>query len=374
LTGIIGADRTGQVPTVYSFSLGVQREIGAGFTADVAYVGTLSRHLVTARDLNTIPYGTTFTKAAQDPANFPSGVVPNTEPNLPPEYAAAGYKFSGQYAYAPNYLAPFWGYDQLEYYKFDGTSNYNGLQASLQRRFGSRLTMGAVYTWSKSMTTSTADESYVDPFNPKLYNYQIAGWDRTHVAAVNYVYDLPGVAKHFGGSRWLAALTDGYQLSGVSNFMTGTPTWTSFWVPASQLTGGRQWSKVPPAYLGVDKNGKPILPPVGKPYKGTPERLRDGAMQTWDVSLFKNFSLGEKSQRTLQIRCETYNLFNISNFASHDLGANLNLPSYNVSNGVGSYSPESVSLDSGYGQPTSMWSQSGPGGPRVIQLGAKLSF
>ena len=369
LSGIIGADRTGKVPTVYSFSLGVQRQIGAGFSIDVAYVGTLSRHLVTARDINTIPYGTTFTKAAQNPANFAGGVVPNVEPNLPPEYTAAGYSFSGQYAYPTNYLAPYWGYDQIEYYKFDGTSNYNSLQTSVQRRFGKTLTAGAVYTWSKSMTTSSADESFVDPFNPRKYNYQVAGWDRTHVAAVNYVYEIPSVSRHLGGSRLVSYLTDGYQLSGVSSFMTGTPTWTSFWVDGSLLLGGRNWSKVPPAYLGIDSKGKPILPTLGQPYKGTPERLRDGAMQTWDMSLFKNFPLG-KADRTLQIRCEAYNVFNHSNFATHDLGASLTLPSYNGS----SYTAESVSLNSNWKQPTSMWSQAGPGGPRVIQLGAKINF
>ncbi|MDR3749056.1 MAG: TonB-dependent receptor, partial [Acidobacteriota bacterium] len=327
LGGIIGADRTGKVPTIYSFSLGVQREVGAGFSADIAYVGTMSRHLVTARDINTIAYGTTFTKAAQNPANFANGIVPNVEPNLPPEYSAAGYSFSGQYAYPDNYLAPYWGYDQLEYYKFDGTSNYNSLQASLQRRFGSKLTVGAVYTWSKSMTTSTNDESYVDPFNPKKYNYRVADWDRTNVAAVNYVYDLPAVSRYLGGSRVLSYLTDGYQISGVSNFMSGTPTSTAFWVQGSQLTGGRQWSKIAPAFLGIDTTGKPIVPKIGQPYKGTPERLRDGAMQTWDMSLFKNFPLG-KSDRTVQIRCEAFNVFNHSNFKTHDLGANLTLPSF----------------------------------------------
>jgi hypothetical protein len=43
---VTGAARDGKVPTVYSFSLGVQREIGRGISLDVAYVGTLSRHLV----------------------------------------------------------------------------------------------------------------------------------------------------------------------------------------------------------------------------------------------------------------------------------------------------------------------------------------
>jgi len=371
MSGIIGADREGKVPTVYSYSLGVQQEIASGFSYDISYVGTVSRHLVTARDANTIPYGTTFTKAAQNPASFANGVVPNVEPNLPPEYSAAGYSFSGAHAYAANYLAPYWGYDQLEYYKFDGTSNYNSLQASLQRRFGKGLTMGATYTWSKSLTTSSADESFVDPFSPKQYSYNVAAWDRRNVAAVSYVYDLPGITKHFGGPRWLGYATDGYQISGVSNFMTGTPNTTTFWQPADRLTGGRQWSKVAPAALAIDNHGKPILPAIGHPSKGTPDALRTGGMQTWDASLFKNFLLGEKTGRSVQIRWEAYNVFNHSNFNAKDLGANLTLPSYNSD---GTYTPESVTLDSAFKQPTSVYDQKGPGGPRVIQLGAKFVF
>jgi hypothetical protein len=371
LSSITGVERSGQVPTVYSYSLGVQREAGWGISYDIAYVGTQSRHLITNYDINTIPYGTAFSKAAQNPANFPGGVVPNVEPNLPPEYAAAGYSFSGQYAYATDFLAPFSGYDQLPFTKFNGTANYNGLQASLQRRFSKGLTFGAVYTWSKSMTTESNDNGFVDPFNPRLYNYQVGSWDRRNVAAVNYVYDIPGVVKHFGGPHWLGLLTDNYELSGVSNFMTGTPNWTQIYVPGNQFDGGRQYSKTPPVNLSVDTNGKPILPAIGHPDPGTPDRLRAGGMQTWDMSLFKNIPLLGNQERSVQLRCETYNIFNHPNFATKDFGANVTLPSYN---GNGTYTPESISLDTGFGQPTSVYSQLGPGGPRVIQLGARISF
>jgi hypothetical protein len=78
---IIGAARDGKVPTVYSFSFGIQHEIAKGTTIDLAYVGTLSRHLVTGRDINAVPFGYAFTAAAQDPNNFSGGVVPAVEPD-----------------------------------------------------------------------------------------------------------------------------------------------------------------------------------------------------------------------------------------------------------------------------------------------------
>jgi len=36
---------------------------------DVAYVGTLGRHLLERKNLNSIPAGTTLQPAAQDPSN-----------------------------------------------------------------------------------------------------------------------------------------------------------------------------------------------------------------------------------------------------------------------------------------------------------------
>ena len=370
LSSVEGADRAGQVPTVYSYSLGVQREVGWGISFDIAYVGTQSRHLITARDINTIPYGTTFTKAAQNPALFPGGVVPDVEPNLPPEYAEAGYSFSGAYSYATDYLAPFHGYDQIPYTKFDGTANYNSLQASMQRRFGRGLTFGATYTWSKSMTTQSSDGGFVDPFNPKL-NYAVASWDRRHVAAINYVWDVPGLVAHGHGPHWLAYFTDNYQISGLSNFMTGFPNWTQIYVPGNLFDGGRQYSKLPPVTLGVDPSGRPILPRIGQPYYGTPDRLRSGGMSANDLSIFKNFPLPGKGERTIQLRGESYNIINHPNIQSNNFGGNFVLPSYN---GDGTFTPESMTLASGFRQPTGAYLPTGPGGPRVLQLGARISF
>jgi Carboxypeptidase regulatory-like domain/TonB-dependent Receptor Plug Domain len=372
LSGIYGADVSGQVPATYSYSLGIQREIAGGVTLDVSYVGNVGRHLVTARDLNTIPYGTAFTRAAQNPANFAGGVVPDVEPNLPPEYAAAGYSFSGQYAYAQNYLSPYKGYGQMEYYKFDGTSNYNSLQVSAQRRFNRSLTFGGFYTWSKTLTTSTADESFVDPFNPRKYNYGVAGFDRKSVAAINYIYSLPNFTQKLNGPHWLSYATDGYQLSGLASMQSGEPVNTALWVPANQFNGGSQWSKVAPAYVNVDALGNLVVPTIGQPMPSASGSLRQGGMVTWDSSIFKNFNIGpESTGRYLQVRGEFFNILNHPNIASRDYGANLTLPSYN---GNGTFTPMSISKDSNWGQPTSSFNPAGPGGPRVIQLAAKLYF
>ncbi|HEX6881561.1 MAG TPA: hypothetical protein VF135_14420, partial [Terriglobales bacterium] len=373
LTNIFGAERSGKVPTVYSFSLGVQRELGAGITLDMAYVGTLGRHLVTSRDINAIPYGTAFTKAAQDPACW-GGTVPDADPNLPAQYAAAGFAFDGQcalgrgaYTNAP--LVPYKGYDQISYLRFDGTSNYNSLQVSVQRRFTQGLTFGGAYTWSKSLTTANADQDTQDPYYP-LLDYRSAGWDRRHVVAINYVYDIPGITKHFGGPKWLGYITDNFQLSGVTQFMTGTPidlqnNWS---FESGAIDGSNMWGAIP-YYYQVDNSGNPIAPSIGLPARGSRDFFRTGGMQNWDMSLFKNIKFSSNEQRYIQLRLEAFNVFNHPNF---------NNKYYNVS--VDSFpnqwnspsDPIVVSKGSNWGQYSDQYG--GVGGPRVVQLGAKIYF
>ncbi|MBZ5547888.1 MAG: TonB-dependent receptor [Acidobacteriia bacterium] len=374
LGGVVGAARNGKVPTVYSFSFGIQHEIAKDTTLDLAYVGTLSRHLITSRDINAIPYGAAFLRENQDPANFEGGVVPDVEPNLNPIYAAAGLSFSGINAYGRNSysnapLVPYKGYDQIAYLQFDGTSNYNSLQASLQRRFSKGLTFGAVYTWSKSLTTASADQDTQNPFNA-LLDYRAAGWDRTHVFAANYVYDIPGMTKHFAGPKWLSYITDNYQLSGVTQFMTGTPvdTGNGWSFESGALDGSNMWGAIQ-YYYALDQGKNPILPAVGPPVRGSRDSLRSGGLQNWDMSLFKNIPLGTSERYSIQLRLEAFNAFNHPNFDTKNYGVNVDhfpfqwQPSDSIA----------ISKPSNWGAHTDTYNP-GTGSPRVLQLGAKFYF
>lgn len=147
---------------------------------------------------------------------------PSVEANLPTAYSQAGFNYAGDLAFDPEFLVPYRGYgNTLEYYKFDGTSNYDSLQVSLQRRFSKGLTFGTAYTFSKALTTASADEDLQDTFSPRKYDYRLASYEVPHVLAINYVYDVPNLAKYFNGPKWLSYVTDNFQLSGVAQFMTG---------------------------------------------------------------------------------------------------------------------------------------------------------
>jgi hypothetical protein len=388
---ILGASKDGHVPTVYSYSIGIQRELFKGTTLDIAYVGNVARHLVTARNLNTIPYGYTFSAAAQDPANFTgycaspqpgnpcTNGVPAVEPGLPSQYAAAGYNFSGQYAYGKQaytdaLLVPYKGYGAIEYLQFDGTSNYNSLQVSLQRRYSKGLTFGVVYTFSHALTTANSDEDLQDPFNPRLVNYGSADWDRRHVFAANYIYDLPNLTKHFGGPKWLSYVTDNYQLSGVTQFMTGAPQtlvdWYSnvnAWFEQGAIQGSNfAWdSRIPSYVYTVDQSGNPVLPPIGSPANWKRDPFRTGGMQNWDLSLFKNIPL--KERYTLQLRLEAFNAFNHPNFYNKYYNISISAPAQWDMN-----APYTISKGAQWGTPADTYG--GVGGFRVVQLGAKFTF
>jgi hypothetical protein len=184
---------------------------------------------------------------------------------------------------------------------------------------------------------------------------------------------VPSLAQHFGAPRWLGYITDNYQLSGLADMQSGAPVVNSEYVPANQLTGGSQYSKTPPYFVGVDHLGNLLLPTIGQPDLGAPGSLRQGGLVTWDSSIFKNFNFGEASKgRYLQLRGEFFNILNHPNFTSRDYNANITLPSYNASNGT--FTPLSISKDSNWGQPTGSYSPLGPGGPRVIQIAAKVYF
>jgi hypothetical protein len=382
LGNILGASRDGKVPTVYSYSLGVQHEIGSGLTLDVAYVGTTSRHLVTSRDINAAPYGSAFQKDVQNPncvdgngnPVFPGGVVPDVQPGLQPQYAAAGYNFNGYCAYGFSnftsaYLVPYKGYGQIAYLEFNGTSNYNSLQVSLQRRFSKGLTFGAVYTWSKALTTASNDQDSQDPFD-ELLDYRAATWDRTNVFAANYVYDVPGLTKHFRGPKWLSYVTDNYQLSGVTQAMSGTPVDlnSAFSFPPGSLTGSDQYGAIP-FYYSVDRSGNLVLPAVGFPARGTRDTLRGGGLQNWDMSLFKNIPMGERY--SVQLRLEAFNAFNHPNFNDKNYGANVTGP-WNYASPTDALT---ISKNSNWGTYSDTYNNSGgPGSFRVVQLGAKFYF
>lgn len=301
-------DRVYKIPRAYNWNLSYQTEIGFETTLEVGYVGTTGNYLSRERDLNQLPTGTTFR----------------------PENAGANV----------NFLRPYKGFANIPMLEHSGRSEYNGLQVELNRRFKSGLSYGFAYTWSKSMDNNSGPrDGFIDAFNQGL-NWGKSGFDTRHVAVVNFIWEMPFFTR--SNQRAVRALLGGWQISGVSQFQTGTPfsigngddylgigsTNGKTWNLNGTIDTPKQFSNVNAAgnYTGVtafyfdpkrDAAGAQTI--ASKPANGTyPNQNRNSisfqqpGFQNWNLALFKAFAFTER--QALQFRFEAFNWLNHPNW------------------------------------------------------------
>ena len=117
---------------IQQYSLNVQAELHEGWLLEIGYVGTRGTHLVRQRSLNQA-----LTASANNPIR---GVTTNTVANIPLRVPILG-------------VPP----DSLVEMESEGSSWYNGLEASLTKRLSHGLQFLASYTFSKTLDTDGAD-------------------------------------------------------------------------------------------------------------------------------------------------------------------------------------------------------------------------
>jgi outer membrane receptor protein involved in Fe transport len=394
-SGVVGYARDGKLPTVYSMNLGIQRDIGFNTVLDVAYVGTLSRHIFQARELNATPFGFLFTKAAQDPTLFAGGVVPDSDPSIPQVYKDAGLKFDGSKALTANLIRPYPGLAGIRFEENVASSNFNSLQVAVNRRFSRGFTFSLAYTFSKLLGTTAADGDFTNAFNARLYDYRLLNLDRTHSLVVTYVYELPKFSNHFGGNVFLRGVLDGWQISGITSVISGTPfepTVSIAGVNANQRITG-SWTEPPRYRLKGDPTAGPngllinpnafIIPEIGSVGLGERSYIRNPKINDTDLSIFKNFNIGDADKgRRLQLRLEAFNVFNHTQFQGINAGTNIAVPNgsggfltgnaifanYNQAVITNNLRPAGSTLPLGsfFGEYNSARD------PRIVQLGVKL--
>jgi hypothetical protein len=316
----------------------VQRDIGFKTVLDVAYVGSLARHLMQRRSVNPVPYGGRFLASSIDPT-VSGGATPLQD----------------------NFLRPYKGYGDINYIEFASNSNYHALQVQANRRVTTSLAFGVAYTWSKAMDLVDNNNNNINPFiDPRVRNYGKAGFDRTHNLTINYIYRLPKLSKYWDNGFTRQAL-DGWELSGITSFVSGAPLGIGYTtVQGSDLVGGNGGGLDSRVVLVDDPN----LPKgdrtflryfntsvVQAPTKANfgignapKDPIRGPGTNNWDISLFKNFNLAPEGRVRLQYRLEMYNAFNHTQFTGVDTTARFDLnkqpgdPSYQVNGTFGQYS------------------------------------
>ena len=253
---------------------------------------------------NSIPVGTNF---------LPSAIDPTT----------------GR-AYATSFLRPLVGYNDVLMTEAASSSNYHAGHITANRRMTKGLQFGLSWTWSKTMNYNDNDtDTITSLISPRVWNYGLASFDRTHMFKFNWMWSLP---KTPFTAVALKQAFNGWQLSGITSLISGAPLGVGFTsATGADFTG----TATQGARIVVLSN--PILPKdqrdflhnfrtdvfapptVGTFGNAARTVVRGPGVNNFDLSLFKDFRV--KDQMRFQFRAEAYNAFNHTQFNALDTTA-----------------------------------------------------
>jgi hypothetical protein len=173
----------------------------------------------------------------------------------------------------------------------------------------------------------------------------LAGFDRTHIFKLNWLWDVPGVRSNLKIAK---IVLNRWQFSGIASFVSGRPLGIDLTtVTPTDITG----SPTDGARVVVTSN--PVLPKGERtfarnfrtevfqmPARGTIGNsaktvIRGPGVHNWDIAIFKNFPVREEIR--FQFRCELYNAFNHTQFSAVDITARFDASGRQVNQRFGQF-------------------------------------
>lgn len=281
-----------------AYNLQAQYQLNAKTVVKIAYAGSVSRHLqvpINTNTLNTI---------------LPAGANAQTN-SFFPDFARGGA-----------FLSP------------SASTNYNGLQLDVTRRWGHDLTLDANYTRSKCLGTGRDQldnniGSYRAPYVPGAgigFDYALCDTDVRNIFHTSGVYELPlGASQRFLTQGIASKVAGGWSLQWIATVQDGQP----FTVACSTTTAaglGCNALKVPGQdpyagphnathFLNADAFANPSSSATGLAVLGgAPTQVTGPAYRKLDLSLFRKIALAE--QVRLELRAEAFNITNTPNFSA----------------------------------------------------------
>jgi hypothetical protein len=255
-----------------------------------------------------------------------------------------------------------------------GDSQYDALQARLDRRFANGFQLGVSYTLSKStgITGNPNSDGALRINIPEYYDLNLgrSDFDRPHNLNISSILELP-----FGPNRrWMSdggvvsQIVGGWQVNNIVSFYSGTPfsvtaSGTSLAAPESEQRADQVKSDVQ-ILGGIGATNAYFDPlafaPVTEARFGTApfNVLRGPGVASWDLGVFRQFQLPRSLH--LQIRFEGFNLTNRPRFSN---------PAANVSN-LRLNPDGTVNNLNGYGVITTTQE----GSERQLRLGIRLAW
>jgi hypothetical protein len=249
----------------------------------------------------------------------------------------------------------------------DARSNYSALQLQYRRPLTNRVQALASYTYSHSLDNASDDVVTAIPnvIISNLNDYASSDFDVRHNFSAALSINFPSA----GTSTWLFAVTKDWSLQSVAAVRTGFPL---NGVVFSYAPGGYAFSR--PDHVAnqpywVSNLGAPGGQSLNPNAFALPNGVRQGTegrndisgfgLTQIDLSLGRDFPIGERMK--FQFRADTFNICNHPNFTN---------PSALVEFGS-AYLLSRSTLNDGLGGLNPLFQQ---GGPRSIQLAAKLTF
>jgi hypothetical protein len=107
-----------------------------------------------------------------------------------------------------------------------GSSNYHGLQMRYNGRLANQLTLGASYTWSKTIDNASEIFSFGEiaiasnPFDLQDNERGLSGNDRRHASSMNTLWDIPFYKEQKGV---VGHLLGGWQINSTYVLASGRP-------------------------------------------------------------------------------------------------------------------------------------------------------
>jgi hypothetical protein len=246
-------------PTTAQGSLGIQRDLGGGFSLDTNYLFVRGMHISRNRDINQ------FRR---------SGPVNTLNPDGGPTFLRS---FSPA---TTDFRNPLILQDNI--YETTADTFYHALTVQLQKRFARNFSLNAHYTLSKAIdevTDYNSDFSAQDPLNVRL-DRALSSFDQRHRFVASAVLQSP--FENPIARDWLLS-------------------------PIVIAQSGRPFNLL----LGFDANGD------GRPQSDRPGQAgrntgRGEPFYSFDMRLARRFFVRE--QRYLEFTVEGFNLFNRTNF------------------------------------------------------------
>jgi hypothetical protein len=281
-TGIFSIQKNFHPSYNLNYNLQLEQSITPNLIAQLGYVGSQGRHLLSIIDINQSKPNATDVDQTSRP----------------------------YYAQYPNY-------SNINDIESIGNSNYNALQATLRASNIHNFSAQFAYTWSHSFDDVTAFRGALPQDSTNFKNdYGQSDFDSRNTFVGTVSYNIPEAV------HWKAA-TGGWQLNSTLSFHNGFP-FTVLTDDQTDNTGenNQRANQITNPYAGFKKvgvnaqwlNAAAFTDPAAGTWGTTRRNAYDSpGFSEVDFSVFKNTKIHDRINT--QFRVELYNLFNRTNYA-----------------------------------------------------------